>query len=108
MPKLHWISVYNSLRSSSSFQRQIILAAEYPGEATWNNNSGEAWRTEMDQFTWTTSSTGFYQIWSQLYVTINRANTVLSYLKIQSSRIPVQRRRQLGKHVFCVGLLIFI
>jgi hypothetical protein len=59
------ISVYNTLRHSNAFQRQIILAAEYPGEATWNNFSGEAWRTEMDQFTWTTSSTGFYQIWSQ-------------------------------------------
>ncbi|MDR2920018.1 MAG: RagB/SusD family nutrient uptake outer membrane protein [Tannerella sp.] len=73
-------SVYNTMRSSDSFQRQLILAGEYPSEATWPNNSGEAWRTEMDQFTWTTSSTGFYQIWSQLYVMINRANTVLTYI----------------------------
>lgn len=73
-------SVYNAMNNANSFKRQIILAAEYPGEATWPNNSGEAWRTEMDQFTWSTSSTGFYQIWSQLYVMVNRANTVLSYV----------------------------
>lgn len=73
-------SVYNAMRNGNSFQRQVILAAEYPGEATWPNNSGEAWRTEMDQFTWTVSSTGFYQIWSQSYVLINRANTVLTYI----------------------------
>ncbi|MDR2810213.1 MAG: RagB/SusD family nutrient uptake outer membrane protein [Tannerellaceae bacterium] len=73
-------SIYNAVRNSNGFQRQVILAAEYPGEATWPNNSGEAWRAEMDQFTWTTSSTGFYQIWSQLYTLINRANTVLTYI----------------------------
>ena len=73
-------SVYNAMREQNSWRRQIILAAEYPSEATWPNNSGEAWRTEMDQYTWTESSTGFFQIWSQLYVMINRANTVLTYI----------------------------
>lgn len=73
-------SVYNAMKNNNSWSRQIILAGEYPGEATWPNNSGEAWRTEMDQFTWTTSSTGFKQIWSQLYVQINRANTLLTYI----------------------------
>jgi len=74
------ISVYNVMRSANAFQRQIVLAAECPGEASWPNNSGEAWRTELDQFTWTASSPGFRQIWAQLYVMINRANTVLFYL----------------------------
>lgn len=73
-------SVYNAMRNNNSWSRQLILAGEYPSEATWPNNSGEAWRTEMDQFTWTTSSTGFKQIWSQLYVLINRANTLLIYI----------------------------
>ncbi len=73
-------SVYNAMRDSKSFRRQIILAAEYPGEASWPNFSGEAWRTEMDQFTWSASSAPFYQMWSQLYVMINRANTLLFYI----------------------------
>jgi len=98
------ISVYSSLRSSNGFQRQIILAAEYPGEATWPNNSGEAWRTEMDQFKWTTSSTGFYQIWSQLYVTINRANTVLSYMENIQFETPGLKERIIGEARFLRGL----
>src|SRR5690606_28932929 len=98
------ISVYNSLRSSNGFQRQIILAAEYPGEATWPNNSGEAWRTEMDQFTWTTSSTGFYQIWSQLYVTVNRANTVLSYVNDIQFETPGLKERIVAEARFLRGL----
>lgn len=98
------ISVYNTLRHSNAFQRQIILAAEYPGEATWNNFSGEAWRTEMDQFTWTTSSTGFYQIWSQLYVTINRANTVLTYLDNTEFKTPGLKEKIIGETRFLRGL----
>ena len=97
-------SVYNSLRSSNGFQRQILLAAEYPGEASWPNNSGEAWRTEMDQFTWTTSSTGFYQIWSQLYVTVNRANTVLSYVNDIQFETPGLKERIVGEARFLRGL----
>ena len=59
-------SVYNAMLAQNGWGRQVWLAAEYPGEAAWPNNSGEAWRTEMDQYTWTTSSTGFPQIWGQL------------------------------------------
>ncbi len=98
------ISVYNTLRSSNGFQRQIILAAEYPGEATWPNNSGEAWRTEMDQFKWTPSSTGFYQIWSQLYVTVNRANTVLSSVEDVQFETSGLKERIVGEARFLRGL----
>jgi hypothetical protein len=97
-------SVYNTLRSGDSFQRQVILAAEYPGEATWPNNSGEAWRTEMDQFTWTTSSTGFYQIWAQLYVAINRANTVLVNLENIEFTTPGLKEQIIGETRFLRGL----
>ncbi len=97
-------SVYNTLRHSSSFQRQMLLAAEYPGEATWPNNSGEAWRTEMDQFTWTPSSTGFYQIWSQLYVTINRANTVLANIEGVQFKTPGAKEKIIGETRFLRGL----
>jgi hypothetical protein len=97
-------SVYNTLRNGDGFQRQVILAAEYPGEATWPNNSGEAWRTEMDQFTWTTSSTGFYQIWSVLYVTINRANTVLTNLENIEFTTPGLKEQVIGETRFLRGL----
>src|SRR5690606_30271482 len=74
------------------------------GEATWPNNSGEAWRTEMDQFKWTTSSTGFYQIWSQLYVTVNRANTVLSSVEGIEFETSGLKERIIGEARFLRGL----
>lgn len=74
-------SVYNAMLAQNGWGRQVWLGAEYPGEAAWPNNSGEAWRTEMDQYTWTTSSTGFPQIWGQLYKMISRANTVLQNIE---------------------------
>lgn len=74
------IAVYSTMREQNAWGRQIWLGAEYPSSATWPNNSGESWRTEMDQFTWTASSTGFKQIWESLYKMINRANTVLQYI----------------------------
>ncbi|MBN1790006.1 MAG: RagB/SusD family nutrient uptake outer membrane protein [Bacteroidales bacterium] len=73
-------SVYNTMLAQNGWGRQVWLAAEYPGEASWPNNSGEAWRTELDRYTWTTSSTGFSQVWGQLYIMINRANTLLFYI----------------------------
>lgn len=73
-------SVYNAMLAQNGWGRQVWLAAEYPGEAAWPNNSGEAWRTELDRYTWTTSSTGFAQIWGQLYRMVNRANTLLRYV----------------------------
>lgn len=72
-------SVYNTTLTQDAWGRQIWLGAEYPGDASWPNFSGEAWRTEMDQFTWTPGSTGFRQIWSSLYRMIDRANTVLEF-----------------------------
>lgn len=97
-------SVYNAMREQNSWRRQIILATEYPSEATWPNNSGEAWRTEMDQFTWTESSTGFFQIWSQLYVMINRANTVLTYIDEIEFTTPGLKERIVGETRFLRGL----
>jgi hypothetical protein len=97
-------SVYNAMHNSNGFQRQIILAAEYPGEATWPNNSGEAWRTELDQFNWTTGSTGFYQMWSQLYKMIDRANTVLTYLNQIEFTTPGLREQIEGETRFLRGL----
>lgn len=98
------VSVYNSLRARNGFRRQIILAAEYPGEASWPNYSGEVWRTELDEFTWTTSSTGFYDIWSQLYVTVNRANTVLAYLENTEFKTPGLKEKIIGETRFLRGL----
>jgi hypothetical protein len=72
-------AVYNAMHSNDCWGRQVWLAAEYPGESSWPNSSGEAWRTELDQYTWTPSSTGFKTIWSGLYRIVNRANTVLQY-----------------------------
>lgn len=97
-------AIYNSMRSSNAFQRQIILAAEYPGEATTPNASGEAWRTEMDQFTWSASSSGFYQIWSQLYVMVNRANTLLSYIDKITFTTPGMKEQVLAETRFLRGL----
>lgn len=76
------ISIYSTMRESNAWGRQIWLGAEYPGDATWPNNSGEAWRTELDQLNWTASSTGFKQIWESLYKMVNRANTVLQYIDV--------------------------
>lgn len=97
-------SVYNAMRSSNSFQRQIILAGEYPSEATWNNFSGEAWRTEMDQFTWSESSGPFYQIWSQLYVMVNRANTLLMYVDNINFTTAGMKEQVVGETRFLRGL----
>jgi len=97
-------SVYNTMRSNDSFQRQIILAGEYPSEATWPNASGEPWRTEMDQFTWTTSSTGFYQMWSQLYKMIDRANTVLKYIDNINFTTTGYKEQIIGETRFLRGL----
>ena len=74
------IAVYATMREQNAWGRQIWLGAELPSSASWNNHSGEAWRTELDQYTWTASSTGFRQIWESLYKMINRANTVLLYI----------------------------
>ncbi|MDR2858926.1 MAG: RagB/SusD family nutrient uptake outer membrane protein [Mediterranea sp.] len=98
------VSVYNSLRQNNSWSRQIILGAEYPGDATWHNNSGEAWRSEMDQFSWTTSSTGFIQIWSELYKLINRANTVLVNIENVTFSTPGSKDQIIGETKFLRGL----
>lgn len=97
-------SVYSAMREQNSWRRQIILAAEYPSEATWPNNSGEAWRTEMDQFAWTPSSTGFFQIWSQLYVMINRANTLLTYMDKITFTTQGMKEQITGETRFLRGL----
>ena len=97
-------SVYNTMRQHDSFQRQIILAGEYPGEATWANASGEAWRTELDQFTWTTSSTGFYQMWAMLYKMIDRTNTVLMYVDNIDFTTAGYREQVIGEARFLRGL----
>lgn len=97
-------AVYNAMRNNSSWSRQIILAGEYPSEATWPNNSGEAWRTEMDQFTWTTSSTGFKQMWSQLYVLINRANTLLTHIDKISFTEESKKEQIIAEAKFLRGL----
>lgn len=73
------VSVYNAAHASDCWGRQAWLAAEYPGEASWPNFSGEAWRTELDQYNWTPGSTGFRQLWSGFYKMIDRANTVLEF-----------------------------
>jgi hypothetical protein len=97
-------SVYSAMREQGAWRRQIILGAEYPSEASWPNHSGEAWRTEMDQFTWTESSTGFYQIWSSLYVMINRANTVLTYIDDIEFTTSGLKEQIIGETRFLRGL----
>lgn len=97
-------SVYNTMRSANAWQRQIVLAGEYPSEASWPNFSGEAWRTEMDQFTWSASSGPFYQIWSQLYVMVNRANTVLMYVDNINFTTPGMKEQIIGETRFLRGL----
>lgn len=97
-------SVYNAMIAQNGWGRQIWLAAEYPGEASWPNNSGEAWRTEMDQFKWTTSSTGFPQIWGQLYRMINRANTLLLYIDKVKFNSTTTKDQIIGEARFLRGL----
>jgi hypothetical protein len=97
-------SVYNAMVAQDGWGRQVWLAAEYPGEASWPNNSGEAWRTEMDQYKWTTSSTGFAQIWGQLYRMINRANTLLLYIDKVKFTNDVNKNQVIGEARFLRGL----
>lgn len=97
-------SVYNAMLAQDGWGRQVWLAAEYPGEAAWPNNSGEAWRTEMDQYTWTTSSTGFTQIWGQLYRMINRANTVLANIEKTSFNSDDLKNQVIGETRFLRAL----
>src|SRR5690606_11871525 len=58
----------------------------------------------LDQFTWTESSTGLYQMWSQLYVMINRANTVLTYIDAIEFTTPGLKERIIGETRFLRGL----
>ncbi|MFA5327577.1 MAG: RagB/SusD family nutrient uptake outer membrane protein [Prolixibacteraceae bacterium] len=97
-------SVYNAMIAQNGWGRQIWLSGEYPGEAAWPNNSGEAFRTELDQYTWTTSSTGFPQIWGQLYVMINRANTVLKYIDQAEFETSGLKDQIVGETKFLRGL----
>lgn len=97
-------SVYNAIIAQDGWGRQVWLAAEYPGEASWPNNSGEAWRTEMDQYKWTTSSTGFSQIWGQLYKMVNRANTLLRYVDQVKFNTPEFKNQIIGETKFLRGL----
>lgn len=97
-------SVYNAMIAQDAWGRQVWLAAEYPGEAAWPNNSGEAWRTEMDQLSWTTSSTGFPQIWGQLYRMINRANTVLQRMEQVNFTTTGFKEQITGETKFLRGL----
>jgi hypothetical protein len=98
------ISVYNAMHAFDCWGRQVWLAAEYPGESSWPNNSGEAWRTELDQYTWTPSSTGFKQIWSGLYKMVNRANTVLQYADQIAYTTPANKDQILAETRFLRGL----
>jgi len=97
-------SVYNAMLSQNGWGRQVWLAAELPGEAAWPNNSGEAWRTEMDQYTWTTSSTGFPQIWGQLYKMISRANTVLQNIEQVTFTTTGVKEQIVGETKFLRGM----
>ena len=97
-------SVYNAMLAQNGWGRQVWLAAEYPGEASWPNNSGEAWRTELDQYTWTTSSTGFAQIWGQLYKMISRANTVLYNIDQVTFETNGFKEQIIGETKFLRGL----
>lgn len=96
-------SVYNTTMIQDAWGRQIWLAGEYPGEASWPNFSGEAWRTEMDQLTWTPGSTGFRQIWSSLYRLIDRANTVLEYAPNVTYSSEAMKNRLIGETRFLRG-----
>ena len=98
------VSVYNTMRNSSLFQRQALLAAEFPSEASWPNFSGEAWRTEMDEFTWSPNSKPFYDIWSQLYVMVNRANTLLSHIEEIEFTTNGMKEQVTGEARFLRGL----
>lgn len=98
------VSVYNIMINQDLWGRQVWLAAEYPGEASWPNFSGEAWRTEMDQYTWTPGSTGFRQIWGALYKMIDRANTVLEYSPGIDYNNPAVRDRVEGEARFLRAL----
>ena len=98
------VSVYNAVHSNDCWGRQVWLAAEYPGESSWPNNSGEAWRSELDQYTWTSSSTGFKTIWSGLYRIVNRANTVMQYADQITYTTPANKDQILAETRFLRGL----
>ena len=98
------ISVYNAMHSNDCWGRQVWLAGEYPGESSWPNNSGEAWRSELDQYTWTPSSTGFKTIWSGLFRMVNRANTVMQYADGITYATPENKDRILAETRFLRGL----
>lgn len=97
-------SIYNSFRKSQNFGRQIILAAEYPGEASWPNYSGESWRTELDEFSWTASSNGFKDIWSGLYEMVYRSNVVLQNVEKISFANPKNKEQTIGESRFMRAL----
>jgi hypothetical protein len=98
------ISVYNAAHASDLWGRQAWLAAEYPGEASWPNFSGEAWRSEMDQYNWTPGSTGFRQLWSGYYKMIDRANTVLEFSPTISYANPATKDQVEGEARFLRAL----
>jgi hypothetical protein len=98
------VSIYNAMHSNDCWGRQVWLAGEYPGESSWPNNSGEAWRSELDQYTWTPSSTGFKSIWSGLYRMVNRANTVMQFSDQITYVNPANKDQILAEARFLRGL----
>lgn len=97
------VSVYNSIRNNGAYGREVWLAAEYPGEASSANKSAVA-RQELDEFTWTPSSTGFYSIWGGMYKTINRSNTVLQHIDKVTFTTPNLKEQLIGEAKFLRAL----
>jgi len=97
------VSIYNSIRASGAYGREVWLAAEYPGEASSANKSAVA-RQELDEFLWTTSSTSFYTIWGAMYKTINRANTVLKNINQVTFTTAGLKDQLIGETKFLRGL----
>ena len=67
------------------------MIGEYPSEATWANNSGDAYRTQFETYQWTPGSGGIPLIWDRYYNMIYRANLILESIPNVSSTTTVKR-----------------
>ncbi len=82
---------YDLAAGNNSYARASWMIGEYPSEATWANNSGDAYRTQFETYQWTPGSGGIPLIWDRYYNMIYRANLILESIPNVSSTTTVKR-----------------
>ena len=99
------LSVYNVMVSSDdTHRRSIWMVGDYPSEAVNPNKSGDPWRMELDEFTWTPNSGVCQNVWRGMYRGIRRANTLLSQIENITFASDAVKNQVIGETRFLRGM----